>query len=154
MAAGDVFRGQGRDIYPGIYETAEGIAFPEKIEESISLGDLVAYRPGGADGLIFKADASIDPYVFVARSDAATGDMIDVVRTGKEKVRMDSIPSSSDNGKPVYLHPSTPGVASLNPPRLDIDTDIFFIFIGFLVGANGATITPEVSLHIDCVITF
>ena len=64
-------------------------------------------------------------------------------------MRMDSIPNVGDNGKPVYLSQNTNGVASLTAPTA---SGCNVIKIGYLYGANGINIIPDVVLNFQFIV--
>ena len=126
-------------------------------DETLAIGDILRFALNGEAGLtagrLVKANASSEngaEVVGIATSAAAAqGDAVNYATSGEADIKFGSPPSSTDNGKQVYLS-TTSAQATFTPPSSSGET---VVKLGKLKGGNGATSTPSVVLNIDYVVT-
>jgi hypothetical protein len=117
--------------------------------ESISIGHVVRTIEGGVSGVLAKAVNTTNHVIGIATSASGAGGTIELAQSGLTEVLMDSTPSSSDNGKIVYL--GTNGQATLNVTN---SSGTNLIKIGYLTGANGSNNPVEIILMIEFIVRF
>ena len=121
--------------------------------EALSAGDVLRFdRSGtGTSGRLLKARA-VSPtsgveadVAGVAKTSAGgAGSAITYYLIGEIPVTMDAAPAASANGSRVYLSPSTAGRGTLTPPS---GVGEAVTFLGFLTGADGASLSPACVLR-------
>tara|TARA_R100000315_G_scaffold56252_1_gene30545 strand:- start:1835 stop:2272 length:438 start_codon:yes stop_codon:yes gene_type:complete len=126
----------------------------EKIEikglvanESISIGHVVRTIEGGVSGVLAKAVNTTNHVIGIATSASEAGGTIELAQSGLTEVLMDSTPSSSDNGKTVFL--GSNGLATLSVPTT---SGRYVIKLGFLTGADGSSNPVEIVTRILTVV--
>ena len=136
-------------FFRGPAGSGENVEFGATVNEAVDLGSILSFFTDGLFGQVRKARVATNQVMGIAQTSAAQGAKVNVVQHGLTNVLMDSAPSSSDNGKPIYLSQSSNGVASLTAPT---NSNSYVIRIGYLYGANGSTTTPEVVLNMDTIV--
>ena len=133
----------------GIDESAVTIQFNLQVDETVEEGNILAVFAGGSQGQLRKARSATNQVIGICHSNATTGDTVKIIQHGLTRVRMDSAPSATDVGKPIYLSQSTNGVASLTAPSASGNN---VIKIGYIYAANGSSITVDVILSITFIV--
>ena len=133
----------------GFDESAIKIQFSLKVNENVETGNILAVFDGGNQGQLRKARSATNQVIGICQSNATIGRTVNIVQHGLTRVRMDSAPSVSDIGKPIYLSQSTNGVASLTAPSASGNN---VIKIGYIYRANGSAITIDVILSINFIV--
>ena len=136
-------------FFRGAGGSSENVEFSATVNEAVSEGHVLAFFTDGLFGQVRKARAATNQVVGVAQQNSAQGEQCNIVQHGLTKVFMNSAPAKADNGKPVYLSADTNGVASLSAPSASGSN---VIKIGYLYGADGISVTPEVVLHFEFVV--
>lgn len=121
--------------------------------EALAVGDVLRFdRSGGATaGRLLKAQALAPTaglaadVVGVAKTAAAgAGSAVEYYLTGAIPITLDAAPAATANGSRVYLSPATAGRGTLTLPA---GAGEAITLIGFLTGADGATVAPTCVLR-------
>jgi hypothetical protein len=136
-------------FFRGEAGSAENVEFHAKINEDVLKGHILAFFPDGLFGQVRRARAATNQVIGVSLAKEKQGRRVKIVQEGLCSVRMDSIPNVGDNGKPVYLSQNTNGVASLTAPTA---SGCNVIKIGYLYGADGINIIPDVVLNFQFIV--
>ncbi len=134
-----VFVGGGSGVSAGRVE------FSLDVNETVEIGHVLSSFSGGAQGVLRKASSATNQVVGICADNADPGESVTLVQHGTAFVKMNAAPSTTDNGKSVYLS-TTNGIASLTAPS---SSGHNVIHIGYLLGADGSNTTPQiiVSIH-------
>jgi|TARA_R100001082_G_scaffold57341_1_gene31668 hypothetical protein len=133
----------------GFDESAIKIQFNLTVDETVEEGNILAVFAGGSQGQLRKARSATNQVIGICQSNATAGSTVNIVQHGLTRVRMNSAPSASDIGKPIYLSQSTNGVASLTAPTASGNN---VIKIGYIYRANGVAVTIDVILSINFIV--
>ena len=136
-------------FFRGESGSAENVEFHANINEDVLQGHIVAFFPDGLFGQVRRARVATNQVIGISLQTQKQGNRVKIVQEGLCRVRMDRVPAVGDNGKPVYLSQNTNGVASLTAPTA---SGCNVIKIGYLYGANGQSIIPDVVLNFQFVV--
>jgi len=121
--------------------------------DALTAGDLVAYDNNNpAQTVLADPDISLSPSRYDAKGIATATALASAVTTiysipgQRVPVRFAPPPAALSNGSRVYLS-STPGLATLTAPG----SGYALVLVGILVGADGATSTPDVVFEFDVI---
>lgn len=124
-------------------------------DETIATGEILRFVTssdvGLTEGRVIKASATnLDDgeCIGIANTGGSQGDTIQVITSGDASVLFGSIPSTTDNGKTVYLS-TTDGEATLTAPNSSGNS---VVKLGKLQGADGSSSTPNCLIDIDHII--
>lgn len=111
--------------------------------ESLSVGDVVRFDRVGSPGRLLKAiatsEAASDVVGIVKSSSVVAGQACDYYLIGNVNVKYASAPSANSNGSKMYLSPTTAGTATTVLPST---VGQVIVQLGYVTGANGATLLP------------
>tara|TARA_R100000808_G_C2060293_1_gene92019 strand:- start:81 stop:521 length:441 start_codon:yes stop_codon:yes gene_type:complete len=136
-------------LFRGAKGSAENVEFSATVNEDVSVGSILAFFPDGLFGQVRKARVETNQVIGISLEAAKQSQDTTVVQEGLTKVKMDAVPATGDNGKPVYLSQNTNGVASLTAPTASGNN---VIKIGYLYGADGVTSIPDVVLGFQFIV--
>lgn len=117
--------------------------------EALSAAVPVRFDTTGTPGELLRAQATTIPtadVVGVVKTGVSAGATATFYTAGQVPVRFAAAPAATSNGARVYLDASTPGRATLTQPSAGGTSAVL---IGWLTGADGATVTPNVLLKLD-----
>ena len=137
----EAFSAYNAGDYQTAIQTYKALAAEGDARAQYNLG--VMYEKG--QGVLQDYKEAVEWY----RIAAAQGDAVNYATSGEADIKFGSPPSSTDNGKQVYLS-TTSAQATFTPPSSSGET---VVKLGKLKGGNGATSTPSVVLNIDYVVT-
>lgn len=117
-------------------------------------GNVVYVNSTTNPGQASKAQANVAGTanaIGIVTAATSAGSPASIEATGKYPVLFDVAPVVADNGRAVYVSPGTAGVCTLTLPTVGAG-DAAIKQVGIVVGANGATTTPDVMLDFQPVI--
>ena len=115
--------------------------------ETVVAGEILRFDTSGTPGNALKAQATTFPAcdaMGVVKTGVSSGASVTYYERGTVAVKFGSAPAAASNGSRVYLDASTAGQATLTAPTAG---GTAVVFLGWLIGGDGASTTPTVQLR-------